>query len=223
MSLTLAGGVALAYAAGVVGIHRAIVARRRAFAGHYPELVKLDFDTLLHGVSAPPQLATALRTGAPLEPGAIERAPLSDGEARWLELLATFRSEPDRVLDALFAAPPETVAQLYLREWLVLEHRVNPLNLEFASFSAKLRINRGLRRFGEHHALYFIRARASSLLGFNAQVVDDLARAVYFSRNAPFYLDAVARSPFIEEVRPALTRACRDAQNIGAGGADTSS
>ena len=78
-----------------------------------------------------------------------------------------------------------------------------------------LRINRALRRFGEHPALYLLRARASALLGFNAQVVDDLARAVYFSRQAPFYLRVVTQLPFIEELRPALMRACREAQDDG--------
>ncbi|MBL8914616.1 MAG: hypothetical protein JNM17_28185, partial [Archangium sp.] len=91
------------------------------------------------------------------------------------------------------------------------EHEVNPLNLELVSFGSKMRINRALRRFGESASLYFIRARASSLLGFTQAVLDDLARAVYFSRQAPFYLEAVTQMSFIEESRPALFRACRDA------------
>lgn len=240
MSVYFAGGVALAYAAGVVGVHRAIVAHRRRQAGDYPTLGWLDWDTLLEGVlpDAPhverraavapeggpaPQLLfrepshevrllEALVSGASVQSEAFHEAQFSGGEAKWLGLLAWLREEPGRVLEELSSTAAETPAHVYLREWLTLQHEVNPLNLELMSFGAKLRINRALRRFGEHPALYFIRARASSLLGFNSQVVDDLARAVYFSRQSRFYLRAVTQLPFIEDVRPALIRACREAE-----------
>lgn len=240
MSVYFAGGVALAYAAGVVGVHRTIVARRRKQAAHYPTLAWLDWDTLLHGVlpeaprvqrtlTAPPEggpppailsrdpthevrLLEALVGGASVQTEAFHEAQFSGGEARWLGLLAWLRDEPERVLEELSSTPADTVAHEYLREWLTLQHEVNPLNLELTSFGAKLRINRALRRFGEKPALYFIRARASSLLGFNTQVIDDLARAVYFSRQAPFYLRAVTELRFIDELRPALSRACREAE-----------
>lgn len=240
MSLYLTGGVALAYAAGVVTVHRVAVSRRRAQAQGYPTLGWLDWDTLLHGVlpaatgqverslaevpeGGPPprvllraptrevQLLEALVAGAPVQAEAFGEASFSGGEARWLGLLSWLREEPQRVLEELEAGSPATVAEAYLREWLTLEHEVNPLNLELVSFASKLRINRALRRFGEHAALYFIRARASALLGFTQAVVDDVARAVYFSRQAVFYLEAVNRMPFIEEARPALAKACREA------------
>lgn len=239
MSVYFAGSVALAYAAGVVGVHRTIVARRRKVAGHYPTLSWLDWDTLLHRVLPPGhvidrdapsareggpsprvlhrvpsrevQLLDALVSGVSVQAEAFVEADFSGGEAKWLGLLSWLRDEPERVREELENAPAETPAAVYLREWLTLQHTVNPLNLELVSFGSKLRINRALRRFGEHPALYFIRARASSLLGFNHQVVDDLARAVYFSRQARFYVRAVVELPFIEELRPALMRACRDA------------
>lgn len=239
MSLYLAGGVAVAYAAGVVTAHRLTVARRRALAHGYPTLRWLDWDALLAGVvpaaelverkapAAPEggpapkillrapsrelELLDELVAGKPVQSEAFGEAQFSGGEARWLGMLAWIRDEPQRILDELAAREPNGVAEAYLREWLTLEHEINPLNLELASFGSKIRINRALRRFGETASLYFIRARASSLLGFTQAVLDDLARAVYFSRQAPFYLEAVTQMSFIEESRPALFRACRDA------------
>lgn len=239
MSLYLAGGVAVAYAAGVVTAHRLTVARRRALAHGYPTLRWLDWDALLAGVlpaaepvereaPAPPEggpaprmllrapsreleLLDALVAGKPVQSEAFDEAAFSGGEARWLGMLAWIRDEPQRILDELAVREPNGAAEAYLREWLTLEHEVSPLNLELVSFGSKLRINRALRRFGESAALYFIRARASSLLGFTQAVLDDLARAVYFSRQAPFYLEAVTQMSFIEDSRPALFRACRDA------------
>lgn len=240
MSLFLTGGVALAYAAGVVGVHRATVFRRRALAQGYPTLHWLDWDTLLGGVLPPAELVPrasptpveggpvprvlqretgsrelglleALVRGQPVQSEAFAEVTFSGGEAKWLGLLAWLREEPGRVLETLRTAPADSVAEAYLREWISLQYEVTPLNLELATFGAKRRLSDAMRRFGEHPALYFARARASSLLGFTQSVLDDLARAVYFSRQAPFYLEAVTRMPFVEEVRPALARACREA------------
>lgn len=241
MSLYVAGGVAVAYAAGVVAAHRLTVARRRASAHGYPTLAWLDWDALLNGVLPPNtlvdapralpavpeggpapsvlrhaksrevELLEALVAGAPVQAEAFVEANFSGGEARWLGMLSWIREEPVRILEELESRTPNTAAEAYLREWLALHHQVTPLNLELMTFSSKLRINRALRRFGENAALYFIRARASSLLGFTQTVLDDLARAVYFSREAPFYLEAVTQMSFVEESRPALYRACRDA------------
>lgn len=239
MSLILTGGVAVAYAAGVVGIHRFTVYRRRALAQGYPTLRWLDWDTLLGGVMAPPEaptgegptpieggpppkllqrtdrtreidLLSALVSGASVQGEAFAEASFSGGEARWLSMLSDVRGEPARVIAQLEGVTPNTVAEAYLHEWLALEHLATPFNLELLTFGAKRRINRSLARFGEHPALYFVRARASSLLGFSSSVLDDLARAVYFSRESPFYLQAVVNMPFVEDARPALVRACRE-------------
>ncbi len=239
MSLYLTGGVAIAYAAGVVTVHRVAIARRRALAHGYPTLSWLDWSSLLQGVlpvaervnrplpsaieGGPPPLILARETsrevallealvrGSPVQVEAFQEAAFSGGEARWLGLLSLVREEPRRVLEELEATPGNTPAEAYLREWLALEHMVSPLNLELMTFGSKRRINSALRRFGDQAALYFIRARASSLLGFTQAVLDDLARAVYFSKQAPFYLQAVTQMSFVEEARPALVRACQDA------------
>lgn len=239
MSLYLTCGVAAAYAAGVVTVHRSTVARRRAFAHGYPTLNWLDWDTLLEGVLPPAELVQriapspveggpppailgrsmsrevelleALVKGVPVQAEALHGAAFSGGEAQWLELLSSVREEPQRVLVELESRQLQTVAEVYLREWLTLQHRATIFNLELMTFGAKRRIAKALRRFGERAALYFIRARASSLLGFTGAVLDDLARAVYFSRQAPFYLQSVTQMPFVEEVRPALVRACEQA------------
>lgn len=239
MSLYLTGGVALAYAAGVVTVHRVALARRRAQAGGYPTLRWLDWGALLHGVlpaaprverdvSAPVEggpppgllhrdestevrLLEALVKGLPVQQEAFHEASFSGGEAKWLGLLSRIREEPRLVLEELEEAPINTPGEAYLREWLTFQHEVSPLNLEYVTFSSKRRINLALRRFGDQPALYFIRARASSMLGWTKAVLDDLARAVYFSRQSPFYLQAVTQMSFVEEVRPALVRACQDA------------
>jgi hypothetical protein len=249
MSLYLTGGVALAYAAGVVTVHRVALARRRRFADGYPTLRWLDWDALLEGVLAPEasverplpppveggppprvlarppgheaKLLEALVKGLPVQLEAFQEAQFSGGEAKWLGLLSRVREEPRQVLEELEDRPGSTLAEAYLREWLTFEHLVNPLNLELVTFSSKRRINLAIRRFGDKPALYFIRARASSMLGWNQAVLDDLARAVYFSRQARFYLQAVTSMPFVEEVRPALVRACQEAlereQDAGVG------
>jgi enoyl-CoA hydratase/carnithine racemase len=239
VSIYLTGGVALAYAAGVVTVHRVAIARRRKLAHGYPTLRWLDWGALLQGVlppaervqrelpsaiegGPPPQvLARAMSRevellegiikGLPLQLEAFQEAAFSGGEARWLGLLSRVREEPRRVLEELEATPANTAAEAYLREWLALEYDVTPLNLEFMTFAAKRRINLALQRFGDQASLYFIRARASSLLGFTQAVLDDLARAVYFSGQAHFYLQAVTQMSFVEDVRPALVRACQEA------------
>ncbi len=241
MSLVLTGGVALAYAAGVVGVHRWAVYRRRRFAAGYPTLTWRDWDALLEGVLPAPkgaavpgarpveggpapavlsreppperarqhELLSALVAGNAVDQAAFEPAGFSGGEARWLASLARLRKAPHDVLATLEAAAPVTAAEAYLREALALELKVTPLNLELMVFGAKRRIGSALTRFGEHPALFFVRARASSLLGWNGAVLDDLARAVYFSRERPFYLEAVLGLGFVEDARPALARACR--------------
>ncbi|MDP3155229.1 MAG: hypothetical protein Q8N23_21295 [Archangium sp.] len=239
MSLYLTGGVAVAYAAGVVTVHRVAISRRRKLAHGYPTLRWLDWSALFQGVlpaaepvkralpraieggPAPQVLARALTRevellegivrGTPIQLEAFQEASFSGGEARWLGLLSRVREEPRRVLEELEAGPANTAAEAYLREWLALEYDVTPLNLELMTFGAKRRINQAIRRFGDQASLYFIRARASSLLGFTGAVLDDLARAVYFSRQAPFYLQAVTQMSFVEDVRPALVRACQEA------------
>jgi hypothetical protein len=249
MSLYLTGGVALAYAAGVVTVHRVALSRRRKLADGYPTLRWLDWDALLAGVLPPAEpldravsapleggppprvlarapshetkLLEALLQGLPVQLEAFQEAAFSGGEARWLGVLSRVREEPRLVLEELEAGPANTAGEAYLREWLAFEYLVNPLNLELVTFSSKRRINLALRRFGDQPSLYFIRARASSMLGWNQAVLDDLARAVYFSNQSPFYLQAVTRMPFVEEVRPALVRACQEAldreQSAGVG------
>ncbi len=248
MSLLLTGGVAVAYAAGVVTVHRVTVARRRQLAQGYLSLKWLDWGALLEGLLNPAEhvergsvnpieggpplqlfwrsparevlLLESLVKGEPVQDEALQEV-FSGGDARWLGLLSLIRERPLSVLEELQARDASTVAEVYLREWLTLEYAVTALNLELITFGAKQRLNRALRRFGDHAALYFVRARASSLLGFTQSVLDDVARAVYFSRRAPFYLEAVGQMTFVDEVRPALARACRDALRADGTGVGT--
>ncbi|MBK7860724.1 MAG: hypothetical protein IPJ65_19405 [Archangiaceae bacterium] len=157
-------------------------------------------------------LLCALVTGHRVDEAAFENAGFSGGEAQWLSILSRVREEPEEVLDQLDDAPAlETAAQVYLREHLYLSMRVHLFNLELAVFGAKRRLVQALDRFPEAPALHFALAHASSLIGFNGAVLDDLARAVYFSRQSEFYLRAVVDMPWVGEARPALLHQCRAA------------
>jgi hypothetical protein len=239
MSLLFTGGVAAIYASTVVGLHRLNVRRMRAQAGGFPTLDRLDWDSLLWGLlpataalgdgpshlpailRAPPAdgaearhaVLTALVSGAPVEPPRFEAAGFSGGEAQWLTTLAWVTPRPDAALDRLVSSPPGTSAEVYLREHLFLRNRVHPLNLELAVFASKRRLSSALGRFGDAPPLYFARAQASARLGFNASVLDDLARAVYFSRHAPFYLRVITELPWVAEARPALYQQCHQLLN----------
>ena len=158
------------------------------------------------------ELLCALVTGHRADAPDFEAAGFSGGEAQWLWILSRIREEPEEILDKLVAAPSlDTAAQLYLREHLFLALRVHAFNLELAVFGSKRRLLKAMARFPDSPALHFARARASSLLGFNHAVLDDLARAVYFSRQTPFYLKAVLDMAWVEEARPALLHQCRAA------------
>jgi hypothetical protein len=158
------------------------------------------------------ELLCALVTGHRLDAAAFENAGFSGGEAQWLWTLSRTREEPEAVLDKLdHALALETAAQVYLREHLFLTLGVHPFNLELAVFGAKRRLMQALERFPEAPALHFAKARASALIGFSGAVLDDLARAVYFSRQSHFYLRAVVDMPWVGEARPALLHQCRAA------------
>ncbi|MBL8917626.1 MAG: hypothetical protein JNJ54_02105 [Myxococcaceae bacterium] len=250
MSLIVTGGVALAYTAGVIGLHRWAVWRRRHRADNFPALDWLDWDTLLAGSwpAAPPRTeptGPAPRDGGPpprclsvappegreaahalllrlvqqevIAAAEFERAGFSGGEARWLAGLSERVHSPRAVLDRLEAQAPVSAAEAYLLEWLSLHHAVSPLSVEWQVYASKRRLSVALRRFGDVPALYFARAHAASLLGFTQSVLDDLGRAVFFSREAPFYVDAALSMPFVEEQRPPLARACRDAKSRSGG------
>lgn len=154
-------------------------------------------------------LLCALVLGENVEASRFEPAGFSGGEAKWLSKLSRLRAQPEAVLDELESEPESTAAGVYLREHLFLQRRVGLLNLELAVFGSKRRLRRALERYSDAPALHFVRAKASAQMGFNSQVLDDLGRAVYFSKQSPFYLKAVVELPFVAEARPALHQQCR--------------
>jgi hypothetical protein len=171
------------------------------------------------GREAAHALLVRLVAGEVMSGSDFEAAGFSGGEARWLGGLAERTTAPAALLRRLELQPPESAAEAYLREWLSLRYAVTPVSMEWQVYATKRRLSVAMRRFGEVPALYFARARASSLLGFTQSVLDDLGRAVFFSREAPFYVDAVLAMPFVQELRPPLARACRHAQErMSAGG-----
>jgi hypothetical protein len=157
-------------------------------------------------------LLLRLVAGEVLSSADFEKVGFSGGEARWLTGLSGRTTAAGALLGWLEAQAPESAAEAYLREWLSLRDEVTPVSMEWQVYATKRRLAVALKRFGDVPALYFVRARASSLLGFTQSVLDDLGRAVFFSREAPFYVEAVLSMPFVDELRPPLARACRDAQ-----------
>lgn len=156
-------------------------------------------------------LLVALVSGAaiPTPERSFQEAGFSGGEVRWLSVLATAAHSPELALDALERHPPNSAAEVYLLETLRLLHRTHVFNLELQVLGARRRMAQGLLRFGHAPSLHFGRALAASLVGWNHAAVNDLARAVYFSRTSSFYLRAVLDTPFLEEVRPELVHQCR--------------
>ncbi len=153
-------------------------------------------------------LLCAIVAGQTVDAARFEPAGFSGGEAKWLSKLARLRSAPEAVLDELEAERESTAAGVYLREHLFLQRRIGLLNLEVAVFASKRRLRTALARYSDAPALHFVRAFASAQMGFNSQVLDDLGRAVYFSKQSPFYLRAVVELPFVAEARPALHQQC---------------
>ncbi len=229
MSVLLASAAAGAYAAAMIGFHRWNVRRNRVQAG-LACLERLDWDALFDGLLATDESATdehdAARRALLFEVrtrGAIEgletRAEAlgyTGGERRWLGVLAQLKERPERAFEILESARPMTAAEAYLREYLRLRHETNLANLEWTAFVAKRRLGVAIDRFGDVPALYFARALSSAVVGRNRAALDDLGRAVYFSRQSPFYVQAVLDTPWIAEARPALVFQCRQATRLDA-------
>lgn len=218
MSLTFTGGVAMAYVGAVVGLHRLNVRRLRKQAGGFKVFDRLDWEALVGDLrrEGSSGLLSALQAGQPIDDERWEAAGYSGGEANWLKTLSRLSKSPGAALDRLESAPLDTAAEVYLREHLFLRERTHLFNLELNVFTSKRRLAEALVRFGEQPALYFARAEASSLLGFHGSVLDDLARAVYFSKQAPFYLQTIVDLPHVAEVRPVLYAQCMQSLKTGA-------
>jgi hypothetical protein len=167
----------------------------------------------LPGGEARRLVLTQLVAGHAPSPAVLESVGFSGGQVRWVEILSLLIQSPDRALERLESGEPGTPAELYLREHLALTHRTNGLNLEVSVFASKYRLTHGLTRYGERPELFFVRALASALVGFNQAAIDDLARAVYFSRQAPFYVRAVLETPYLAEARPALVQQCQPGES----------
>jgi len=164
------------------------------------------------GREAAHALLLRLVAGEVLSSADFETVGFSGGEARWLKGLSERTTAPAALLRRLEFQAPESAAEAYLREWLSLRDAVTPVSMEWQVYATKRRLSIAMRRFGEVPALYFVRAHASSLLGFTQSVIDDLGRAVFFAREAPFYVEAVLSMPFVQELRPPLASACRAAK-----------
>ena len=225
MSVVLASAAASVYAAAMIGFHRWNVRRLRRVAD-LRCLQQLDWSALYDGLwpqgdapgpsEARRALLLSLQTVVSPSPADVDAQAaalgFTGGERRWLALLALAKTRPMEALAALEAARAATAGEAYLREFLRLTAGTHRVNLELNSFFARRRLVSAIDRFGDVPALYFVRALASANVGMNRAALDDLGRAVYYSRQAPFYVQAVLQTPWIAEARPALVYQCRQSR-----------
>jgi hypothetical protein len=214
-----AAGVITVYLAVLFGVHRWSVARRVKTA-QLEALRRLDWQTLLTPLGdvaqgARAQVVASVVAGAPVDAVALVNAGFDARAREWLTLLSAALTRPREALATLRKGRLETAAAVYLREQLELLHEVDALNLELAVYASKRRLAAALQRFGDAPALYCVRAFASARVGQNAAALDDLARAVYHSGQAPFFVRLVLDSPYVAKARPELRLLCEGA----AGGA----
>ena len=195
----------------MIGIHRWNVRRKRRVAD-LRCLLQLDWDALFEGLpesSRPLLLSLQVNEEVPDLDARAEALGLTASERKWLGLVALAKARPLQALEALESGRPATAAEAYLREYLRLTAGTHRFNLEVNAFVSKRRLLSAMDRFGDVPALYFVRALASANVGMNKAALDDLGRAVYYSRQAPFYVQAVLQTPWIAEARPALVYQCR--------------
>ncbi len=219
MSVVWASAAAGVYAAAMIGFHRWNVRRKRRVAD-LRCLQLLDWGALLEGLwpsgdgpgdEARRALLLSMQTQESMSDLDARALALgfTGGERRWLALVRLAKTRPDEAFRQLEASRPATAAEAYLREYLRLTSATGRVNLEVNAFVAKRRLLAAMERFGDVPALYFARALASANVGMNKAALDDLGRAVYYSRQAPFYVQAVLQTPWIAEARPALVYQCR--------------
>jgi hypothetical protein len=204
--------IAIAYVVGVIGIHRLILRHRIGRAQNQGTLAKIDWHFLVEQLESVEsehheKLLAAFTSNDQKELAHFENKYQSD----YFVLLKDLVRDPSTTLRKLEESTAKTAQEVYLWSHLTLDLSVTLFNREWLSFRVKYRLNQAIERFGNIPALYFSRARASSLIALHASMVDDLGRAVYFSNNGEFYLSAVTQWPFVAQFRPALDKACRDA------------
>jgi hypothetical protein len=229
--------VAGAYTSSVIAIHRLSLWHRRKRGQGYRSLAWLDWHCLVDGLwkvlegqpaetvissqGASIELTVAaageeqkrkvivdLVKGVPCSERRIVEAGFTESDLVWVSLLAQLKDNPDHVIAQLEHGNNSSLRYVYLYNWIELNHQLNGLNLEWKVFQSKVRLGRALDRLGEQAPLYFLRAQAAAELGQNSTMVDELARAVYFSREARFYLEAVQTLELVREERPALFLLC---------------
>lgn len=201
--------VALGYAVLLIGGWRIAIAFRRRRGQGYASLAWLDWPVLLEGLPQVPAVLEALSAGRQVPEKQLVEAGFSGDALRWAHWLSQIHSEPRIVVAQIEHAGLQTLQAVYLREWLHLNHLINPLNLEWSVFRSKLRLSKALNALGQNACLFLLRAQASSLLGQNVAVVDDLARAVFFSKEDRRYLERVTSLSMVQEERPAFARVCQ--------------
>jgi hypothetical protein len=134
---------------------------------------------------------------------------LSEEEKEWALVLAHLRSEPLTALKLLRKAHLDWPEAIALKHQLSLLYQLNAFNRELICFIALRGLGRAKKRFEQSSILFFVEALALAQLGMNESATNSLARAVYFSREVPFYTRAVLALPHLRETRPELVRQCQ--------------
>ncbi|MBS2027051.1 MAG: hypothetical protein JST54_04020 [Deltaproteobacteria bacterium] len=103
-----------------------------------------------------------------------------------------------------------SAALAYLDATIRLAHLVGPVNVELVGISSILALKAALKKFGSSPELHLGLAHAHAVLGQTTSSLDELGRAVYYAHGAPFYVDLVLASEFVERMRPRLRQQCLD-------------
>jgi len=101
-----------------------------------------------------------------------------------------------------------SAALAYLDAQIRLSHLVGPVNVEIVAISSIVALKSALKRFGTSPELHLGLAHAHAVLGQTTSSLDELGRAVYYAHGAPFYVDLVLASDFVERHRPRLRQQC---------------
>lgn len=192
----LVAAFAAAYVGGTLVLHRLRLARQ------HRDGLELNLLRRIDPAAVPEKLRPALEALAQAEVARVQ------GDA------ASREREARVALGQVRAAggARSSSALAYLDAQIRLGHLVTPLNVELLGIATLLQLRRALTRFGPSPELHQALAHAHAVLGQTATALDELGRAVYYARGAPFYAELVLASAYVEQARPRLRESCTSAR-----------
>jgi len=182
----------VAYVGGTVALHRVRLARKHRDGLELSLLRRVDPNPL--SKDAQPALEALARAEA-----ARVQADHATREREVRAALAHIRT---------LGGARTSSALAYLDAQVRLSHRLTPINIELVGLSTLVSLQRALARFGSTPELHLGLAHAHAVLGRSTAALDELGRAVYYAKGAPFYVELVLASTYVEQVRPRLRESC---------------